>query len=132
MAALRRVEVMPEKARPVLVVEDDPALGRVIELVLRDAGYMVVSANDGQEALDKIDQQRPGVVLLDMKMPVMDGWEFASELRARHGRAVPVIMVTAAWDSQQRAQEIGADDYLDKPFDINDLVRVVEQHYVGQ
>ena len=120
---------MTTKGRPVLVVEDDPALGRVIELVLRDAGYSVVAATDGREALQRVTEELPGVVLLDMKMPVMDGWEFAGELRARYGRAVPIIMVTAAWNSQQRAQEIGADDYLDKPFDIDDLVKVVERHY---
>ena len=118
------------KARPVLVVEDDPALGRVIELVLRDAGYRVVAATDGREALERVTESLPGVVLLDMKMPVMDGWEFAGELRARYGHTVPIIMVTAAWNSQQRAQEIGADDYLDKPFDIDELVKVVERHYV--
>ena len=122
---------MAAKSRPVLVVEDDPALGRVIELVLRDAGYEVVAASDGKDALAKIEQRLPGAILLDMKMPVMDGWEFAGELRARHGRSVPIIMITAAWNSQQRAEEIGADDYLDKPFDIDDLVRVVERHYVG-
>ena len=119
------------KERPVLIVEDDPALGRVIELVLRDAGYAVVSATDGREALDRVEEGLPGVVLLDMKMPVMDGWEFASELRSRYGRTVPIIMVTAAWNSEQRAHEIGADDYLDKPFDIDDLVRVVERHYTN-
>lgn len=120
------------KERPVLVVEDDPALGRVIELVLKDAGYSVIAATDGREALDRVAEGLPGVVLLDMKMPVMDGWEFATELRSKYGRTVPLIMVTAAWNSEQRAQEIGADDYLDKPFDIDDLVRVVERHYVGK
>ncbi len=121
---------MKAEKRPVLVVEDDPALGRVIQLVLTDAGYRVVTAGDGREALDRVEEEKPAVIVLDMKMPVMDGWEFSRHLRERYGREIPVIMLTAAWNSRDRAEEIGAEDYLDKPFDIDDLVQAVGRHYM--
>jgi CheY-like chemotaxis protein len=69
----------------------------------------------------------PGLILLDMRMPVMNGWEFAREYRARHGRAAPIVVVTAAEDARARAQEIGADAWLEKPFDLDDVVRMVAQ-----
>ena len=115
----------------VLVVDDDEDLREVMTHLLCQRGFDVETAENGQKALDVLDRAHVDLILLDMKMPVMDGWEFATELRSKYGRTVPIIMVTAAWNSEQRAQEIGADDYLDKPFDIDDLVRVVERHYVA-
>lgn len=63
-----------------------------------------------------------------MKMPGVDGWEFAREFHARHDRLAPIIVFTAAENARKRAEEIGADGYLGKPFDIDDLIRIVEKH----
>lgn len=114
----------------VLVVEDDQDLLSLVEMILRDAGYEVDVAADGAQALERVAARMPGVILLDMRMPVMNGWEFAREFRARHGRAAPIVVVTAAEDARARAQEIGADAWMEKPFDLDDVVRMVER-FVG-
>jgi DNA-binding response OmpR family regulator len=110
------------------VVEDDSDLLAVMEMLLADAGYRVATAGDGAQALDRVAAEMPGLVLLDMRMPQMNGWEFAAEFRARHGRACPIVVVTAAENTRLRAQEIEADGWLAKPFDLEELVRVVERH----
>jgi CheY-like chemotaxis protein len=109
----------------VLIVEDDPDLLSLVAMILRDAGYDVAAAEDGLQALARIEERMPGVILLDMRMPVMNGWEFAREYRARFARAAPIVVVTAAEDARARAQEIGADAWLEKPFDLDDVVRTV-------
>ena len=109
----------------VLIVEDDPDLLSLVAMILRDAGYDVAAAEDGLQALASIEERMPGVILLDMRMPVMNGWEFAREYRARFARAAPIVVVTAAEDARARAQEIGADAWLEKPFDLDDVVRTV-------
>lgn len=119
---------MSGQGKAVLVVEDDPDLRQMMELMLDSLGYRVLAAADGREALAKVAQQMPGLILLDMRMPVMDGWEFAREFRARYDHRAPIVVVTAARDARQRADDIAAEGHLDKPFDLDDLVRVVEQH----
>jgi len=114
--------------RGVLVVEDDLDLLGLLEMVLAEAGHRVRTASDGARALERVAEEMPGLILLDMRMPVMNGWEFAREYRARHGRAAaPIVVVTAAEDARARAQEIGADAWLEKPFDLDDVVRMVSQ-----
>ena len=75
---------MSTPAKRVLVVEDDEALRDIVELALTDAGYRVVTAANGRAALDEVAREMPGLILLDMKMPVMNGWEFVSAFRARY------------------------------------------------
>ena len=111
----------------VLVVEDDPDLATLVQLIVADAGYEVGTASDGAEALQQVAAGMPGLILLDMRMPVMNGWEFAREFRARHGRAAPIVVVTAAENARLRAEEIAADGWLEKPFDLEDVVRMVER-----
>ena len=122
---------MAGKNKTVLVVEDDVDLLGMVEMLLDGAGYRVMTAREGQEALDQIGQRMPDEILLDMKMPGMDGWEFAREFRARYDRRAPIIVLTAAEDARRRAEEIGAEDYLAKPFEIDALLAVVERH-IGQ
>jgi CheY-like chemotaxis protein len=110
----------------VLVVDDDPDLLELVGEVLSDRGYRVELARNGVEALECIDEEVPGLVLLDMRMPVMDGWTFARHLRDRYGRSIPIVVMTAAEDSKLRADEIGADSDLGKPFDLRQLHEVVE------
>lgn len=112
----------------VLVVEDDRDLLALMEMILSDAGYRVRTAVEGRAALDRIAEEMPSVVLLDMRMPGMNGWEFAREFHARHGRGAPIVVVTAAENARARAEEIGADAFLAKPFDLEDVIRAVERH----
>jgi CheY-like chemotaxis protein len=112
----------------VLVVEDDPDLLALVEMILVDAGYRVRTARDGRAALDRVGEEMPALILLDMRMPVMNGWEFAREFRARHERAAPIVVVTAAENARARAEEIDADGFLAKPFDLDDVLSAVERH----
>lgn len=115
----------------VLVVEDDQDLSGLLELLLVDAGYRVRLAGDGRAALARVQEEMPGVILLDMRMPVMNGWEFAREFRARFGRACPVVVVTAAENARLRAEEIGAEGWLSKPFDVDDVLAMVDRQLHG-
>lgn len=115
----------------VLVVDDDADMVDAIVFVLNEAGYSTRVARNGKEALEAVARRRPSVVLLDMLMPVMNGWQCAQELRARYGRAVPIVIVTAAEHVRARVGEVDADDVLPKPFDVNDLLRVVARHSAG-
>lgn len=114
--------------RPILVVEDEIVIATTVASLLREEGYDVVLAANGQEALEQIAHERPCLILLDMKMPVMDGWEFAAAYRRTPAPHAPILMMTAARDAHTRAAEIFADGYLDKPFDIEDLLARVAEH----
>ena len=111
----------------ILVVEDDPDLLALEEMILTDAGYPVRTASDGRAALARVADEMPALVLLDMRMPGMNGWDFAREFRARHGRAAPIVVVTAAENARARAEEIGAEGWLAKPFEIEDVLRAAER-----
>jgi RNA polymerase sigma factor (sigma-70 family) len=117
---------MMETGRTVLVVEDDADVREVVQFTLHSEGYRVITAGDGREALDCVAQEMPGGIVLDMKMPRMNGWEFATEFRRQYGMQTPIMVLTAAQSAAQDAQQIGADGFLDKPFDIADLISAVE------
>ncbi len=112
----------------ILVVDDDPSIRATISEILRMEGYPVEVAANGAEALTTVERSRPGLVLLDMRMPVLDGWGFARGLRER-GVDLPILVMTAAQNARRWAEEIGADGYLAKPFDIDDLLDAVERRY---
>jgi CheY-like chemotaxis protein len=109
----------------VLVVEDDADLLGLMEMILAEGGYAVRTASDGRQGLARVAEQMPGVILLDMRMPVMSGWEFAREFRSRYGHAAPIVVVTAAENAQERAAEIGAEAWLAKPFELDDVLLLV-------
>lgn len=114
----------------VLAVDDDPSILDLMTDILSGEGYRVLPAQNGAEALRVLEGDRPCVVLLDMRMPTLDGWGFASAMRDR-GLKYPVVVVTAAENARAWAQEIGADAYLAKPFQLKDLLRVVERFCPG-
>jgi CheY-like chemotaxis protein len=109
----------------VLIVDDDPDMLDVEEDALVARGYRVAKASNGEEALARVAEAPPQLILLDMRMPVMDGWTFARAFRERYGRSIPIVVVTAAEDSKLRADEIGAEGELGKPFELDDLYAVV-------
>jgi CheY-like chemotaxis protein len=114
----------------VLLIEDDDDLREVEAGILERAGYRVVTAREGKEALDLVATEMPDVIFLDMKMPGMDGWAFAREFRARHDHSAPIIVITAASNAQRRADEISADGVLGKPFHVSEFIRTAES-YLG-
>lgn len=120
---------MIDAAPDVLVVDDDPDMVTIMRIMLDDSGYQVRCARNGKEALESVAEKMPAVVLLDMLMPVMDGWQCARELRARYGREVPIVVVTAAEHAGARADQMGgADDVLAKPFEMAELLRIVARY----
>ncbi|MEW1577795.1 response regulator transcription factor [Streptomyces microflavus] len=110
----------------VLVVDDDPTVAEVVVGYLHRAGYAVERAGDGPAALERFAAARPDLVVLDLMLPAMDGFEVCRRMRA-HG-PVPVIMLTARGDEEDRilGLETGADDYVTKPFSPRELVLRVE------
>ena len=115
----------------VLVVDDDDDLRTMVAFVLETAGYELRLATDGLDALEQLQAGLPDLILLDMRMPRMDGWEFGRRVRAMHGHRIPVVVMTAAEHAEKRAQEIDADDFVSKPFDVDHLLRVVARHLGG-
>lgn len=105
-----------------LVIEDDPQLLRSLAISLREENYAVDTASDGGEGLHKAEQGEYDCIVLDGMLPVMDGWELLRRLRPQ--KAVPVLMLTArdAVPDRIRGLDAGADDYLTKPFDIDELL----------
>lgn len=116
--------------QPILVIDDDPLIVDLVRDILEFEGYMVATATNGQEGLAVLDQVRPALVLLDMRMPVLDGWGFARVLQAR-GDTTPIVVMTAAQDANQWAAEIRATGYVAKPFEFDDLLQVVQALHGG-
>jgi DNA-binding response OmpR family regulator len=113
---------MPARKTTIVAADDDPQLLRLVTRNLELEGYGVVAAMDGQEALDAISTDTPDLVLLDVMMPRMDG--FTVTQRVREFSAVPIIIVTARGQDQDkiRGLDLGADDYLTKPFSVDELL----------
>ena len=106
----------------VLVVDDEANIRDLARLYLEKEGFQVVTAVDGQQALDQIRHERPALLVLDLMLPVMDGWEVCRRVRASSD--LPIIMLTARDDDIDKiiGLELGADDYLTKPFNPRELV----------
>jgi CheY-like chemotaxis protein len=132
MAGTKQITASVEEAvdvgRSILVVDDDPGIVGFLELALVDEGYAVRAAANGREALDQIAQRRPDLILLDMNMPVMDGWEFCNQLRRRDSSVsgIPIVVMTAARDAASRSREVDAQGYLGKPFDLDHLFNTID------
>lgn len=109
----------------ILVIDDEPSIRQVVAFALGDEGYDVVDAADGRGALDLIGEAHPDIILLDMKMPGMDGWEFVRIYRERYGHQAPIVILTAAQNAAQRAAEAGVESYVAKPFDLDTLIEHV-------
>jgi CheY-like chemotaxis protein len=115
-----------KSAGSILVVDDDPDLREFLRLMLTSMGFEVTSAANGQEALDDMEGHDHDLILLDMKMPVMNGWEFCRALKGRDSRP-PIVVLTAAPDPAGRAAEVQAEGWLGKPFEYADLEAIVRR-----
>jgi CheY-like chemotaxis protein len=110
----------------VLIVDDEPDIRATVSAMLEIEGYEVAEAANGADALLALEERAPDVILLDMRMPVLDGWGFAAELR-RRGHRTPIVVMTAARDAAHWAAEIAAAAFVAKPFGFDDLIQAVEQ-----
>jgi CheY-like chemotaxis protein len=124
-AELRRT--LARLVRQVLVIDDDEGIREVVAMAASAIGYEVVSVGDGAAALERLATSQPAVILLDMRMPTMDGWAFAQAYDHLPEPHAPVIVMTAAHDAATRAAEINATAYLAKPFHLADLHACIEQ-----
>lgn len=116
----------------ILVVEDNPEVSKLLELILRRAGYNIATAEDGVEALQRFQESHPDLVLLDIMLPRMDGYEVCSHIRQDFHSTVPVVMLSSL-DSpldMERSREAGATDHIAKPFDRDQLLNVISG-YLG-
>ena len=105
----------------VLVADDEPRITKLVSIALTEEGFRVITASGGEDALQKAEEYRPDVVLLDIVMPDLDGIEVMRQLRER--RPVPVILLTAKGSTADKAKglDLGADDYIAKPFHPDEL-----------
>lgn len=118
-------------SKDVLVVEDEPYLCDLIADVLEAEGHSARKASNGLDALQMISERKPHLVLLDLMMPIMDGWEFMAELRANPAwDDVPVVIITAVYDVAKTQSITNASAVITKPFDIDQLSDVV-RHYAA-
>ena len=104
-----------------LIIEDDSDLVRALELYFSGAGYEIISAEDGREGLQKLYDERPSIVILDIALPKMDGWDVCRRIRELSD--VPIVMLTARTQEDERVKglRLGADDYIVKPFSLKEL-----------
>jgi class 3 adenylate cyclase/CheY-like chemotaxis protein len=125
----------------IVVVDDTPHNIRLLEAILTPRNYTVLTATSGRDALELIGRERPDLILLDILMPGMDGYEVCSKLRSMPETSMlPIIMITASGEQEKlRALEAGADDFIPKPFDhaellarVKSLLRVKQYHDVIQ
>jgi DNA-binding response OmpR family regulator len=115
----------------VLVVDDDPVIMRLLEVNFEMEGYTVVTATDGQQALDRITSNAPDLVVCDIMMPVVNGLEVVERLRQSSDEtlqrlAVILLSAKAQASEVQRGLDVGADDYITKPFDPLELIERVQ------
>ena len=118
-----------EQNKTILIMDDDLALQTVLEIALHEAGYEVILANDGQEGVEKLKTFSPDLVISDIMMPQMDGWEVLKLLRVDDGtRQIPVAMLSARTEAKDRVQGLqeGAIDYICKPFSLQELLGKIE------
>ena len=110
-------------AKKILVVDDEPNIVDILRFNLQREGYEVLAAYDGQEGLDKARSEGPDLILLDVMLPMMDGFQVCEELR-KTDRLTPIIMLTAREEERDRVMglELGADDYVVKPFSVRELL----------
>jgi CheY-like chemotaxis protein len=117
--------MLAERKPRILVVDDDEFIRTCVVEVLSDEGYEVVDAPHGAAALARVDETPPDLILLDMRMPVLDGWGFSRAYRERPGPHAPIVVMTAAQDAAQRAAQVNSDAYISKPFQLDELLDCV-------
>ena len=117
-------------AKKILVVDDNMDMVDLLKSILEIEGYDVIEAFNGKEALDKSKQQKPDYIILDIMMPVMDGWEACKKLKGcQKTLHIPIAILTARInpEDKKKAFQLGAEDYLTKPFDPDELLQRIKE-----
>lgn len=115
--------------KSILVVDDDPAICDVLVTWLEQENYTVQCASNGREALAQIAAHKPSLILVDLMMPIMDGYTFLSHLRQDSGTCgIPIIVLSADRYADARLQELHFNAFLPKPFDLFQVSQLIEQH----
>jgi CheY-like chemotaxis protein len=109
----------------VLVVDDDPQVRQAIQWALEDEGLAVMAAPDGRTAIALAGREMPDLVVLDLNLPEMDGYEVARALRSAREQPIPILVVTGDGQAPAKASRVGAYRFLRKPFRIEDLLEAV-------
>lgn len=110
----------------VLIVDDEPAIRHAVEAALVDEGFVVSTAGDGAAALKVVEHHQPDAIILDLRMPVMDGYAFLAAYRTRPNPKAAVIVCSTAPNAAS-VLGMGANAYLRKPFDIDDLIALIDR-----
>jgi two-component system response regulator MtrA len=117
----------------ILVVEDDPQVARLISLVLQRSGHQAQVVADGQSALASARQQRPSMIFADLTIKGMGGEALCSALKSHvETKDIPYVVVSGDRDIAEKARQCGADDYMGKPFEFDDLIRLVNKYARAQ
>lgn len=117
------------KSKTIFVAEDNPDISFVLSELLEGEGFKVQVAENGVVALELLQKYgMPDLILLDMIMPKMNGWEFAKEFTEKYDHLCPIIAMTAAVDANQRAKDINAVDLIEKPFDFDKFLATIKKH----
>ena len=120
--------------KKILVVEDDPSASRLVEYALEQEGYQVITASDGLEGLTKAQNEHPDLIVLDVMLPGLDGYDICQQLRQKSETAeLPILMLSAKARQEDKATglKIGADDYLTKPADPSVIVAKIRALLAG-
>lgn len=126
-------DATPRERATIVVIDDDEMIRELVRLHLLNAGYEVLLAEDAVAAGRLIVEKSPALILIDVNMPYMDGYEFTAALRADpHTRGIPVVFITADEDVAQRSKQLGALAYLSKPVRADRLLEVVSRYVPGR
>lgn len=108
----------------ILIVDDDPHIRKLVCVILLEEGFSILEAQDGKKALVLLESEKVDLIILDIMMPNMDGWEFCETIRTYYSDSLPILMLTAKGETAQKVKgfELGADDYLVKPFHPAELI----------
>jgi DNA-binding response OmpR family regulator len=115
-------------SKTILVIEDDESIQTFVSMVLVDEGYDVVVARDGQQALQLLTTQTPALILLDLRMPNIDGWAFIQAYRQMPVAQVPIVVMTAGRSTSDTLADLEVTRVLAKPFALNELLHLVDEH----
>jgi DNA-binding response OmpR family regulator len=114
--------------KTILIIEDEFEIRDTLKEFLELEGYEVLAAENGLVALELLGHSEPNLILLDMMMPVMNGWEFAAAYYAKFSTPSPIIVLTAAANAEQRARDVKAISWTEKPFNFYELLEKIKAH----
>lgn len=115
--------------RKILVIDDEPSILEIMRIILEEAGFKVKTLDQAKNFYEVVLEYQPNLILLDLWMPEIDGWEITKKLKEEsETKNIPVIVVSAVSHAEEVAQKSGANDFLQKPFEIEDLLKHVRKY----